>query len=172
MGGSGGTLSLVAGVGAWPVSVVGDASRGPYHWRMTTTTISIRPAVAADIPAVLGLWSESAAPTTTDDAEGVGALLAHDPGALLVAESSGQIVGTVIAGWDGWRGSIYRIAVAPSQRRAGLGRRLLGEAEDRLRRVGARRMHAIVVGTDEQAAGFWRASDWEHQSAQWRFTQD
>jgi ribosomal protein S18 acetylase RimI-like enzyme len=138
-----------------------------------TTTISIRPAVGDDIGAVLGLWREAAAPTTTDDAEGLGALLAHDPGALLVAESSsGEIVGTVIAGWDGWRGSIYRIAVAPSQRRAGLGRRLLGEAEDRLRRVGARRMHAIVVGTDEQAAGFWRASDWEHQSAQWRFTQD
>jgi ribosomal protein S18 acetylase RimI-like enzyme len=140
---------------------------------MTTTTVSIRPAVAADIPAVLELWREAAAPTTTDDAEGVGALLAHDPGALLVAESSSkEIVGTVIAGWDGWRGSIYRIAVAPSQRRAGLGRRLLREAEERLRRVGARRMHAIVVGTDEQAAGFWRASEWEHQRAQWRFTQD
>ncbi|HEY6473138.1 MAG TPA: GNAT family N-acetyltransferase [Acidimicrobiales bacterium] len=138
-----------------------------------TTTISIRPAVAADIGAVLGLWREAAAPTTTDDADGVAALLEHDPGALLVAESSsGQIVGTVIAGWDGWRGSIYRIVVVPEQRRAGLGRRLLGEAEDRLRRVGARRMHAIVVGTDERAAGFWRASDWEHQSTQWRFTQD
>lgn len=140
---------------------------------MTTTSISIRPGVAADIPAVLGLWREAAAPTTTDDAEGVGALLAHDPGALLVAQSSsGEIVGTVIAGWDGWRGSIYRIAVAPERRRSGLGRRLLREAEERLRRVGARRMHAIVVGTDERAAGFWQASDWEHQSAQWRFTQD
>lgn len=140
---------------------------------MTTTSIRIRPAVVADIPAVLGLWREAANPTTTDDAAGVGALLAHDPGALLVAESSsGQIVGTVIAGWDGWRGSIYRIAVAPEQRRAGLGRRLLAEAEERLRLVGARRMHAIVVGTDELAAGFWRASDWQHQSEQWRFTQD
>jgi ribosomal protein S18 acetylase RimI-like enzyme len=137
-----------------------------------TTTISIRPAVADDIGAVLALWREAAAPTTTDDAEGLGALLAHDPGALLVAElSSGQIVGTVIAGWDGWRGSVYRIAVDPSLRRAGLGRRLLDAAEDRLRGVGARRMHAIVVGTDERAAGFWEASDWEHQSAQWRFTQ-
>ncbi len=138
-----------------------------------TTTISIRPAVFADIPAVLGLWSEAAAPTSTDDADGVGALLEHDPGALLVAESSaGQIVGTVIGAWDGWRGSIYRIVVDPSLRRGGLGRRLLGAAEERLRRVGARRMQAIVVGTDERAAGFWRASDWEHQSAQWRFTQD
>jgi ribosomal protein S18 acetylase RimI-like enzyme len=135
--------------------------------------IAIRPAGMEDAPAVLAFWRDVAAPTTADDADGadgVAALLARDPGALLIAPSSGRIVGTVIAGWDGWRGSIYRIAVAPDYRREGLGRRLLDEAEQRLRRLGARRMHAIVVGTDERAIGFWRASDWEHQSSQLRFT--
>jgi ribosomal protein S18 acetylase RimI-like enzyme len=130
-----------------------------------------RPAGPDDIGPILELWRAATAPTSTDDADGVRALLARDPGALIVAESSGRLVGTVIAAWDGWRGSIYRIAVLPEYRRAGLGRRLLDEAERRLRDVGARRMHAIVVGTDEQAVGFWRASDWEHQGAQWRFTQ-
>ncbi|HWD53945.1 MAG TPA: GNAT family N-acetyltransferase [Acidimicrobiales bacterium] len=132
--------------------------------------IDIRTAGLEDTAAVLAFWRDVAAPTTTDDADGVAALLARDPGALLIAPSSGRIVGTVIAGWDGWRGSIYRIAVAPDYRREGLGRRLLDEAEQRLRRLGARRMHAIVVGTDERAIGFWRASDWEHQSSQLRFT--
>jgi ribosomal protein S18 acetylase RimI-like enzyme len=79
-------------------------------------------------------------------------------------------VGTVIAAWDGWRGSVYRIVVVPEYRRDGLGRRLLDEAENRLRRVGARRMHAIVVGTDPQALGFWESSDWERQASQLRFT--
>jgi ribosomal protein S18 acetylase RimI-like enzyme len=132
--------------------------------------IDIRAAGPEDVPAVLSLWQRAAAPTTTDDSDGVGALLARDPGALLVAETSGRIVGTVIAAWDGWRGSVYRIAVAPEHRRDGLGRRLLDEAENRLRRVGARRMHAIVVGTDQQALGFWEASDWEPQTSQLRFT--
>jgi ribosomal protein S18 acetylase RimI-like enzyme len=133
-------------------------------------TIDIRAAGPDDIAAVLSLWSDAAAPTSTDDPEGVGALLARDPGALMVADSSGRIVGTVIAAWDGWRGSVYRIVVAPDCRRGGLGRRLLHEAENRLRSVGARRMHAIVVKTDPQALGFWEASDWEQQSSQLRFT--
>ncbi|HEY1830383.1 MAG TPA: GNAT family N-acetyltransferase [Acidimicrobiales bacterium] len=133
-------------------------------------SIDIRPAVLEDTPAVLGFWRDVAAPTTTDDADGVAALLARDPGALLVAESCGRIVGTVIAAWDGWRGSVYRIAVDPAHRREGLGRRLLDEAEQRLRTLGARRMHAIVVGSDERAVGFWEASEWEFQDSQLRFT--
>jgi ribosomal protein S18 acetylase RimI-like enzyme len=132
--------------------------------------IDIRAAGPDDVAAVLSLWLDAAAPTTTDDPDAVGALLERDPGALLVAETSGRIVGTVIAAWDGWRGSVYRMAVAPECRRDGLGRRLLDEAEQRLRRVGARRMHAIVVGTDAQALGFWEASDWDQQASQLRFT--
>jgi ribosomal protein S18 acetylase RimI-like enzyme len=132
--------------------------------------IDIRPAVPDDIVAVLALWRDHAAPTTTDDAQAVAALMDRDPGALLVAEAKGRVVGTVIAGWDGWRGSVYRIAVDPEYRRQGLGRRLLDQAEHRLREVGARRMHAIVVGNDDRAVGFWRASDWEDQPAQLRFT--
>jgi ribosomal protein S18 acetylase RimI-like enzyme len=132
-------------------------------------TIDIRAAGPEDIPAVLLLWRDAAAPTSTDDVEGIAALMERDPDALMVAESSGRIVGTVIAAWDGWRGSVYRIAVAPECRHDGLGRRLLDAAEDRLRRLGARRMHAIVVGTDAVAVGFWEASDWEHQISQLRF---
>ena len=132
-------------------------------------SVEIRPAVDADIDAVLALWERAAQPTTTDDADAVAALLRHDAGALLVAEDSGEVVGSVIAGWDGWRGSIYRLSVAPVRRRQGLGRRLLAAAEDRLHGLGVRRMHAIVVGADDRAVAFWRTSDWEHQHGQLRF---
>lgn len=130
----------------------------------------IRAAVPGDIPSVLALWRESAAPTSTDTADALTGLLGRDPGALMVAETSGQIVGSVIAGWDGWRGSVYRLAVAPPHRRSGLGGRLLREAEHRLAALGARRMHAIVVGSDTRAVAFWESTDWDHQSGQLRFT--
>jgi ribosomal protein S18 acetylase RimI-like enzyme len=97
------------------------------------------------------------------------ALLAHDPSALVIAEEGGSIVGSVIAAWDGWRGSVYRLAVAPSHRRLGLGRQLLSEAEARLSTRGAVRMQAIVVETDRNAMGFWRESGWERQVHRVRF---
>jgi ribosomal protein S18 acetylase RimI-like enzyme len=80
------------------------------------------------------------------------------------------IAGSVIAAWDGWRGTIYRLAVAPSHRRRGLGTELVSTAVKRLRAVGAVRLQAIVVETEAQAAGFWRASDWIEQVERLRFT--
>lgn len=89
--------------------------------------------------------------------------------ALLVAEVDQRLVGSIIAAWDGWPGSVYRLTVAPEHRRHGLGRRLLHEAERRLTRLGATRLQAIVVETEAVATGFWRASDWAEQVERLRF---
>ena len=52
-----------------------------------------------DFRAVLALWQAAAEPTSTDSAETLTGLLRRDPGALIVAEADGRIVGSVIAGW-------------------------------------------------------------------------
>jgi ribosomal protein S18 acetylase RimI-like enzyme len=129
----------------------------------------LRPATADDIAGVLAFWLESAEPTSTDTDGVLASLVDRDPGALIVAVTDWRIVGTVIAGWDGWRGSIYRLAVGPDQRRSGLGQALLRAAEDRLAGLGAQRLHAIVVESNDVAVAFWTASDWEHQAGQLRF---
>jgi ribosomal protein S18 acetylase RimI-like enzyme len=132
--------------------------------------VLIRPARSEDIEEVLALWSDAEAePTHTDDAASLQLLLRHDPGSLLVAELDGRLVGTVISGWDGWRGSIYRLAVHPRHRRQGLARQLLSEAESRLTKLGAKRMQAIVVASDQRAAGFWTTSGWDEQVDRLRF---
>ncbi len=95
--------------------------------------------------------------------------MVRDPWALIVAVDGGAVVGSVIAAWDGWRGSIYRLVVAPSHRRRGLGRRLVEEAAGRLTRAGAVRLQAIVVETDPVGPAFWRACGWEQQVDRLRF---
>ena len=129
----------------------------------------IRLATKADIPRVLTLWSRSAEPTHTDDALSVERLIDHDPHALLVAEAGEVLVGSVIAAWDGWRGSVYRLAVEPKERRSGLGRRLLEAAEARFDELGALRSQAIVVASDHRATIFWGSSGWAEQVDRVRF---
>ena len=131
---------------------------------------TIRSAEAADVAGVLELWREAdTEPSHTDDPESLTQLVTRDPGALILAEADGRPVGSIIAAWDGWRGSIYRLAVAPHHRRQGLGRRLLLEAEKRLAQAGAVRVQAIVVETDAAATAFWQACGWERQPHRLRF---
>lgn len=133
-------------------------------------TVTIRAARIGDAPELLTLWREAdVEPSHTDDVGSVTQLVVHDPEALIVAQEDGRIVGSVIAGWDGWRGSIYRLVVQPNHRRRGLGTRLLVVAEQRLVNVGASRLQAIVVENDSQATKFWQATNWEQQVERLRF---
>jgi ribosomal protein S18 acetylase RimI-like enzyme len=131
---------------------------------------TLRAGQLSDVGSVLQLWAGAdAQPSHTDDVESLTKLIARDPGALIVADDGGRLVGSVIVGWDGWRGSVYRLVVAPSDRRRGLGSRLVAEAESRLAAAGAMRMQAIVVETEPGALSFWAASDWEQQDNRLRF---
>ena len=100
-----------------------------------------------------GLLGQAAEPTSTDSADALAGLLRRDPGALIVAEVDGRIVGSVIAGWDGWRGVHLPLGGGADHRRHGLGQSLLRAAEDHLAELGARRLHAIVVGANANARG-------------------
>lgn len=82
-------------------------------------------------------------------------LLVQTPGALLVAESGEEIVGALIAAWDGWRGNMYRLAVRTEHRRAGIALELVRAGEDYLRSKGAHRITALVAHDDAVAGAFW-----------------
>jgi ribosomal protein S18 acetylase RimI-like enzyme len=121
----------------------------------------VRSCSPEDARAVLALWAlaRSEHARTSDRAEDIELLIAETPSALLVAENGdGEIVGALIAGWDGWRGNMYRLAVHPDHRRQGLGRRLLDAGEEHLRRLGARRVTALVAHDDGTAGAFWDAA--------------
>jgi ribosomal protein S18 acetylase RimI-like enzyme len=130
----------------------------------------IRSATTADAAAVLSLWSAAEVPRGVSDTRaGLAALLETDRHALLVAESELSVVGSLIAAWDGWRGSFYRLAVHPDRRREGIATALLGEGERRLWERGASRLTAIVVDDEPLALEFWRAAGYERQPNRVRF---
>jgi ribosomal protein S18 acetylase RimI-like enzyme len=122
--------------------------------------VVVRPAERSDVPAVLELWETSRTPhsSTPDTAEGLALLFDADPGSLLLAEANGELVGTLIAAWDGWRGNMYRLAVRADWRRRGVGTELVRAGEARLRTCGAKRVTALVVTRDEIAGGLWASA--------------
>ncbi|MDR6979479.1 GNAT family N-acetyltransferase [Streptomyces sp. NPDC057456] len=132
------------------------------------TDLRIRAAGPEDLDTVLAFWKTSAEGTSiSDDRSGVERLVARDPGALILAERGGELAGTVIAGFDGWRCHLYRLAVHPERRRQGIGSALLAAAEERFVRLGGRRGDAMVLTRNETAHHAWRAAGYAPEE-KWR----
>jgi ribosomal protein S18 acetylase RimI-like enzyme len=126
--------------------------------QMSSETV-IRPGRADELLAVLHLWQEAEVtpPSVTDSIEGLTRLIREAGGILLIATIDGRIIGSVIGGWDGWRGNIYRLAVTPEYRRRGIAGRLVAEVSSALFAKGAERLSALVEHEHQWAIDFWES---------------
>lgn len=74
---------------------------------------------------------------------------------FLVAVEGGRVLGTILAGYDGHRGWLYKLAVHPNARRCGIGEKLVRAAEKRLAALGCAKANLQVRDTNREAARFW-----------------
>jgi ribosomal protein S18 acetylase RimI-like enzyme len=129
------------------------------------TELVLRAAEPRELGAVLAFWATAAenASRPPDTPAALAALHLRDPDALIIAVEGDRIVGTIIAGWDGWRCHLYRLAVDPQRRRGGIGRALIEVAENRIRALGGTRIDAMVLDDNPQAHAIWAARGYHRQ---------
>jgi ribosomal protein S18 acetylase RimI-like enzyme len=124
----------------------------------------ISEAEAADAAAVVALWETCGLTRPWNDPRGDFALaLAGAVSTILVIRDQGAIAGSVMAGFDGHRGWVYYLAVAPEHRRCGHGRSLMAAAERWLRGQGAPKIQLMVRDDNVAALGFYEALGLERQ---------
>jgi ribosomal protein S18 acetylase RimI-like enzyme len=120
----------------------------------------------ADYAASLHLWKSMEAGVTvgrSDTPEEIERKLERDPDLFLVAESNGEVVGTVIGGYDGRRGMIYHLAVQSEYRQLGIATQLIEEVEKRLQSKGCVKCYLLVFADNTDAAEFYKKRGWRHQ---------
>lgn len=120
--------------------------------------MQIRPFEPADRDAVIALWRRCGLTRPWNDPEkDIARKLAVRGDWFLVGEEDGEVVASVMAGYDGHRGWIYYLAVAPERRGKGLGAQIVGRAEALLAEAGCPKINLQIRADNAEAAGFYRA---------------
>ncbi len=119
--------------------------------------MEIRPFAKSDEVAVIRLWERCELTRPWNDPHrDIRRKLAVRPDLFLVGAISGEVVGSVMVGYDGHRGWINYLAVDPDYRKRGLGRLLMAEAELRLLREGCPKVNLQVRATNPEVVAFYR----------------
>jgi ribosomal protein S18 acetylase RimI-like enzyme len=125
--------------------------------------IRIRPFHPSDTEAVVALWRAAGLVRPWNDPyRDIERKLAVQPELFLVSVDDDDLVGAVMAGYDGHRGWLYYLAADPSRRGTGIGRALVSEAERLLREMGCPKVQLMVRPDNAAARGFYDALGYEH----------
>jgi ribosomal protein S18 acetylase RimI-like enzyme len=135
--------------------------------------ITIRAARPTDCDGLLELWKRAGIRSNVaDEKKMVRVRLAQDRDLFLLAWHGRRMVGSLIAGWDGWRGSMARLAVDPAYRGNRIAQRLVERAEARLRKRRAKRIGALVFVDNKLGQRFWRAAGYRREPTVTRFVKN
>jgi ribosomal protein S18 acetylase RimI-like enzyme len=128
-----------------------------------TSSVHIEAYGAAHFEGVRSLWLEAFPddPQHNRAEAAVPAKLAVQRELFLVALDGNEVVGTVMAGYDGHRGWLYAIAVRQTHRRVGIGTLLIEDAERRLARLGCIKVNLQVRAENAAVAALYRALGYE-----------
>ena len=110
----------------------------------------------ADEASVIALWREcDLVRPWNDPRKDIARKLRASPEGFFVAVRGRRIVGAVMAGYDGHRGWINYLAVAPAHQRGGIGRALMGIAEGYLRTAGCPKINLQVRSANAGVVAFY-----------------
>ena len=126
--------------------------------------MDIRAMREADRAALIELWHDCGLTRPWNDPDrDVDLAIGAADATILVGEEEGRLVACAMVGFDGHRGWVYYLGVAPDRRRAGLGRQMFATAQAWLEARGAPKIQLMLREENIEARHFYEALGLEVQ---------
>jgi ribosomal protein S18 acetylase RimI-like enzyme len=135
----------------------------------------IREMTADDYESVYALWTRTAnmgLRDIDDSKDAITKFLQKNPGCCFVAEEGGRIIGAILGGSDGRRGTIYHAAVDIDCRGQGIGTLLLENVKHAFTLQGVTRVSLHVYNTNEIGNAFWKISGFTRRDDVYYYSYD
>jgi ribosomal protein S18 acetylase RimI-like enzyme len=130
-----------------------------------SSNVSVRDVRDEDTDALVALWNivfpeynDPNYPQRDPRANIARKLAMRDHLFWIATNAANELVGSVMAGYDGHRGWLYSLGVHPNARRGGIARALLSHAEAALRARGCVKLNLQVMADNEGAMRFYGAN--------------
>ena len=128
--------------------------------------MNTRPFDKSDLQAVIELWKDCGLVVPWNDpVKDIDRKLKVDPDLFLVGELAGEIVASVMGGYEGHRGWINYLAVSPRHQRKGYGRLIMEVVELAMRQKGCPKINLQIRGSNTEMASFYQAIGYEIEDA-------
>lgn len=130
---------------------------------MNTPELFIRTYDPADADAVVQLWTDCGLTRPWNDPyRDIARKLTVQPELFLVGTVDQAVVAAVMGGYDGHRGWVNYLAVAPTHQRRGYAGALMRRVEERLLAMGCPKINLLVRGGNTAVTAFYEKLDF-HQ---------
>jgi ribosomal protein S18 acetylase RimI-like enzyme len=124
---------------------------------MPGASMKIRPFQIEDEAQVIALWQKcDLLRPWNDPHKDIARKLSVRPDLFLVGTMDGQVIASVMAGYDGHRGWLNYLGVAPEYRRRGFAASIVAEAERLLAAEGCPKINLQVRTSNQQVIDFYR----------------
>lgn len=129
----------------------------------TSGNITIRIMKKEDYDSVKALWmtiSGFGIRTIDDSKEGIFRFIERNPTTSIVAELDGEIVGTILCGYDGRCANFYHVCVRADHRRHGIGKAMAVAAMRELQKLNMSKVTLVAYKSNEVGNQFWNKEGW------------
>lgn len=128
--------------------------------------MKIRPFEISDQKEVIELWKACQLVVPWNDpAKDIARKLKVDADLFLVGESEGEIIATVMGGYEGHRGWINYLAVSPQQQRKGYGKKIMQLVEQGIQQKGCPKINLMIRAKNTEAVAFYRSFGYELETS-------
>ena len=109
-----------------------------------------------DTENVIALWNECGLTRPWNDPnKDIIRKLGTQRDLFLVMELGGEIIGAVMAGYDGHRGSVNYLAISPNYQRNGYARQLMDKIEEELIKLGCPKINLLIRSSNIAVKDFY-----------------
>ena len=126
----------------------------------------IRTMTIEDYDGVRELWMTIkgfAIRSIDDSREGIESFLKRNPTTSVVAEIDGKIIGSILCGHDGRRGTLYHVCVAGEYRNHGIGKAMVVKAMEALEAEHISSVTLIAFTENDIGNAFWKHIGWRRR---------